>query len=131
MMGTDVSAIEKPHAKLHATLLHQGQQTLPDPQPRLADEGLGRHPQGPQIQMHGAPLGPVLVPPDVRPDRESQMLRRHPLGGLFVYLLTLAPRHPIKGKRDICGFERKRARAISIGSTDKVAGLVIEYTVNA
>jgi hypothetical protein len=81
MMGTDVSAIEKGHAKLHATLLHQGQQTLPDPQPRLADEGLGRHPPGPQIQMHGAPLSPVLVPPDVRSDRGSQMLSGIHWGG--------------------------------------------------
>ena len=30
----------------------------------------------------------------------------------LVCLFAAAPSHPVEGKRDICGFERKRARAI-------------------
>lgn len=58
-MGADVRAIEKRHAKLYTVLLRQGQQTLPDPQSRPADESLGRHPPGPQIrgtERHLAPF---------------------------------------------------------------------------
>src|SRR3954451_14159190 len=46
------------------TLLGQEQQPLPDTQVGPADEGLRRAGPGTQLSRNGAPLGPVLMPPD-------------------------------------------------------------------
>ena len=57
------------HAELDAALLRPGEQPLPDPKARPADEGLGRHPPGPELPGQGTPLRAVLVPPEDRTDR--------------------------------------------------------------
>src|SRR5215218_1081469 len=48
-----------------ATLLGQEQQPLPPAQVGPADEGLSRSRPGTQVRRDGAPLGPVLMAPEV------------------------------------------------------------------
>src|SRR5215217_2614037 len=54
----------------------QEQQPLPHAQPRPADEGLSRLGPGPQVRRNGAPLGPVLMPPNDRRECAAQILGR-------------------------------------------------------
>src|SRR5215207_8137184 len=72
----DAGAIEKRHAKLDASLLGQEQKPLPHAQVGPADEHLSRPRPGPQVSRDGAPLGPVLMPPDNGRKRAPQILGR-------------------------------------------------------
>src|SRR5215217_7000740 len=57
-------------------LLGQEQPALPHAQMRPADEGLSRPRPGAELSGYGAPLGPVLMPPEDGRDRAPQILRR-------------------------------------------------------
>jgi len=73
-MRPDAGAVQKRHPELDTSLLGQVQQPLPDTQVRPADEGLGRTRPGTKLSRDGAPLGPVLMPPNDRRDCAAQIL---------------------------------------------------------
>src|SRR5215208_2763891 len=75
-MRPDAGAVQKRHPELDAPLLGQKQQPLPDAQVGPADEGLRRPRPGTQLSRNGAPLGPVLMPPDNGRNRAPQILGR-------------------------------------------------------
>src|SRR4051794_9503366 len=76
LVGPDAGAVQKRHPELNPALLGEEQQALPHAQARPADEGLGRPRPGPQVSGDGAPLGPVLMPPDDGRERATEILRR-------------------------------------------------------
>src|SRR3954454_3111010 len=57
-----------------ATPLRRLQQSLPDAQPRPAAEGLRRHPPRAQFHRDLAPFRAVVVPPDDRLNRATQVV---------------------------------------------------------
>src|SRR3954453_12743416 len=69
----ETSSRVEPHA-LGPTLLGQEQQPLPHAQGGPADEGLSRSRPGTKLSRDGAPLGPVLMPPDDRRECAAQIL---------------------------------------------------------
>src|SRR4051812_8046382 len=71
----ETSSRVEPHA-LGPTLLGQEQQPLPHAQVGPADEGLSRSRPGTKLSRDGAPLGPVLMPPDNGRNRAPQILGR-------------------------------------------------------
>src|SRR4051794_32738403 len=74
VVSPDAGAVQKRPPELDAALLGQEQQPLPDTQARPADEGLSRSRPGSQLSRDGAPLGPVLMPPDDRRDGATHIL---------------------------------------------------------
>src|SRR5215210_2707326 len=74
VVSPDAGAIEKRHPALDASLLGQEQQPLPHAQARPADEHLSRPRPGTKLSRDGAPLGPVLMPPNDRRDCAAQIL---------------------------------------------------------
>src|SRR4051794_26564332 len=76
VVSPNAGAVQKRHPKLHAPLLGQKQQLLPDTQASPADEGLSRSRPGTKLSRDGAPLGPVLMPPDNGRNRAPQILGR-------------------------------------------------------
>src|SRR4051794_3324431 len=76
LVGPDAGAVQKRHPELDTTLLGQEQQPLPHAQARPAEEGLRRPRPGTKLSRDGAPLGPVLMPPDDGRQRAPQVLRR-------------------------------------------------------
>src|SRR3982751_367030 len=73
LVGPDAGAVQKRHPELNPALLGEDQQALPHAQARPADKGLRRPRPGPQLSWDGAPLGPVLMPPDDRRERAPQI----------------------------------------------------------
>ncbi len=66
-LSADVRSIQIGQAQLHALLvLGQGQELLPDAKPGPADEGLGRHPPGPELRRDRPPFCAVLMTPEDR-----------------------------------------------------------------
>ena len=80
VMSADFGAVEEGYRELHAPLLDQRQQALPNAKARPADESLRRLPPWPKFVRHGAPFGAIGVSPWDRADRVPQMPQRH-LGG--------------------------------------------------
>src|SRR5215217_3349453 len=76
LVSPDAGAIENRHPELNPTLLGQEQQAFPHAQASPADEGLRRPRPGPQVSRDGAPLGPVLMPPEDGRDCTTQILGR-------------------------------------------------------
>src|SRR3954465_5062583 len=76
VVSPDAGAVQKRHPELDPVLLGQEQQPLPDTQVGPADEHLSRPRPGPQVRGDGAPLGPVLMPPDDRRDCTTEILGR-------------------------------------------------------
>src|SRR5215212_5693094 len=74
LVGPDAGAVQKGHPELDPTLLGEEQQALPDTQVGPAEEGLSRPRPGTKLRRDGAPLGPVLMPPDDRQERAAQIL---------------------------------------------------------
>src|SRR5215213_4071450 len=74
LVGPDAGAVQKRHPELNPALLGEAPQALPHAQARPAEEGLSRPRPGPQLSRDGAPLGPVLMPPDDRRERAAQIL---------------------------------------------------------
>src|SRR5436190_21544569 len=91
-MRPDAGAVQKRHPTLDPTLLGQTQQPLPDTQARPADEGLSRPRPRPKLSRNGAPLGPVLMPPDMT---MAEIERRRSWGGV----LPLGRHASISGSR--------------------------------
>src|SRR6185312_5622861 len=76
-------------------LLGEEKQLLPHAQVGPADEGLSGARPGPQLSWDGAPLGPVLMPPNDRRDRAPQVLKRgFALGP--AYLDQRLKAHPVR-----------------------------------
>src|SRR3954447_22497897 len=76
VVSPEVGAVEKGHAKRDAVLLDQLEQALPDTLLRPANEQLRCQPPRTKLGRDAAPLRAVLVPPENRRDRPSQLLRR-------------------------------------------------------
>src|SRR4051812_16100086 len=76
VVSPNAGAVQKRHPELNPTLLGQEQQPLPHAQVGPADEGLSRSRPGTKLSRDGAPLGPVLMPPDNGRNRAPQILGR-------------------------------------------------------
>src|SRR3954451_22974796 len=74
LMRPDAGAVQKRHPELDPALLGEEQQALPHAQARPAEDGLSRPRPGTKLSRDGAPLGPVLMPPDDRRERAAQIL---------------------------------------------------------
>src|SRR4051812_13469435 len=95
LVGADAGAVQKRHPELDPALLGEEKQLLPHAQVGPADEGLSGARPGPQLSWDGAPLGPVLMPPNDRRDRAPQILRRgFALGP--AYLDQRLKAHPVR-----------------------------------
>src|SRR3954465_11537076 len=95
LVGADAGAVQKRHPELTPTLLGQEQQPLPHAQVGPADDGLSRSRPGTKLSRDGAPLGPVLMPPDNGRNRAPQILGR----GLALGAACLDQRlqfHPVR-----------------------------------
>src|SRR3954451_6295359 len=75
-MRPDAGAVQKRHPKSDPPPLGQEQQPLPDTQVSPANEGLSRPRPRPEVGRDGAPLGPVLMPPDDGRDCTTEVLGR-------------------------------------------------------
>src|SRR3954471_10084378 len=76
VVSPNAGAVQNRHPELNPTLLGQEQQPLPHAQGGPADEGLSRSRPGTKLSRDGAPLGPVLMPPDNGRNRAPQILGR-------------------------------------------------------
>src|SRR3954464_11493544 len=76
VVSPNPGAAQKRHPALTPPLLGQEQQPLPHAQVGPADEGLSRSRPGTKLSRDGAPLGPVLMPPDNGRNRAPQILGR-------------------------------------------------------
>ena len=76
MVRADAGAIQERHAQRDPALLGRLEQALPDPEVAPAIEGLCRHPPRAKFRRGAAPLRPVVVPPDDRLDRATQVMVR-------------------------------------------------------
>jgi hypothetical protein len=76
VVSTDISAIEKDHAKRDVVLLDEIAQTLPDALLCPADEQLRCQPPRAKLSRNAAPLRAIPVPPENRRDRPPQFLGR-------------------------------------------------------
>jgi hypothetical protein len=76
LMRADAGAVEERHPELPPDMLSKPQQAFPDTKASPTDEGLRGARPGTKLSRDGAPLGPVLMPPEDGRDRAAQILRR-------------------------------------------------------
>src|SRR4051794_24494615 len=81
LVRADVAAVQERHAERDAARLSRLEQALPNPEMAPAIEGLRCHPPRPKLRRNAAPLRPVLVPPDDRLDRATQVVMRRLAAG--------------------------------------------------
>src|SRR5829696_5869104 len=73
LVRADVGAVQERHAECDPARLSGLEQALPYPEVAPTIEGLRRHPPRPELRWDAAPLRPVVVPPDDRLDRATQV----------------------------------------------------------
>src|SRR3569623_1751663 len=81
LVRADVAAVQERHAERNFARLRRLEQALPDPEMAPAIEGLRCHPPRPKLRRNAAPLRPVLVPPDDRLERATQVVMRRLAAG--------------------------------------------------
>jgi len=100
-----------------APLLHEGEQPLPDTQARPADEHLSGTPPRTKVGGDGAPLGPVLVPPQDGAHRPAEILRRLTLRAARLHQ-RLQHRPLLVAQHHLSSIRRGETRTETGGSTD-------------
>src|SRR3954453_22430501 len=81
LVRPNVAAVQERHAERNLARLRRREQALPDPEMAPAVEGLRCHPPRPELRRNAAPLRPVVVPPDDRLDRATQVVMRRLAAG--------------------------------------------------